>query len=207
MAWCDPESGERKTGSTTYDKGWGQILQKHREWRCHVCADHTGELADVSVGDPWYRPVQPGEPGRSLVLVRTEAGRRMIREACEHGYLQLERVPASVLPASQTHLLRSKGATWGRSLVSRFLMGAAPRYPGMPLFSVWLHNLSWREKLQSLYGTIRRVFRKKLHEPERSVPVPENCMGLTNDQVRIDTPHPVSTHGVRSFCTSSERTP
>ena len=70
-----------KQSSMTYAKGWGEILQKHTQWRCRMCADHLGEHADLSVGDPWYRPVEPGEPGRSLVVARTERGRRMVREA------------------------------------------------------------------------------------------------------------------------------
>ena len=37
-----------------------------------MCADHTGEFADIAVGDPWYRPHLDDEPGRSLVLARSE---------------------------------------------------------------------------------------------------------------------------------------
>ncbi len=52
-------------------------------WR--LCPDATGELADISCGDPWYRDVGPDDPGRSLVLVRTEAGRWALHEAMKTG--------------------------------------------------------------------------------------------------------------------------
>ena len=69
--------------SLTYRQAWDEVLQKHRQWRCYVCLDHTGEFADISVGDPWYRPIAEGEAGRSLVLVRTERGRAVLRRAME----------------------------------------------------------------------------------------------------------------------------
>lgn len=168
--WRDEETGELKTGAVSYEEGWGNTLQKYRQWRCHVCADHTGESADVSVGDPWYRPVQAGEAGRSLVLVRTEQGRRMIRQAVEAGYLELERRESWVLPASQQHLLRTRGSIWGRVTVSWLAGVAAPTHLQMKLFAAWWQRLSWKERLQSLTGTLARVLRRKLYRPERATP-------------------------------------
>ena len=54
-----------------------------------MCADHTGEFADIAVAEPWYREIPPDEPGRSLVLARTERGRRCVAEAVAAGYLEL----------------------------------------------------------------------------------------------------------------------
>ena len=54
-------TGEVREASTTYAEGWGEILQKHKQWRCQLCADHLGEHADLSIGDPWYRPVAEAE--------------------------------------------------------------------------------------------------------------------------------------------------
>ncbi len=159
-----------RSASVSYDEGWGEILQKKRQWRCHVCADHTGELGDLSVGDPWYRAVEPGDPGQSLLVVRTERGRRLVRQALAAGYVVLhERAPA-VLPASQPNLLRTRGAMWGRAVASRVLRASAPRYPGLPLLRLWLTRLSWRERAQSLYGTARRVFGKRLRAREQWLP-------------------------------------
>ncbi len=169
--WRNEQSGESITNSISYEEGWGRILQKHRSWRCHVCADHTGEVADVSVGDPWYRPIGQGDPGRSLVLVRTERGRKLVREAVERGYLQLERREGWVLEASQPHLLRARGSTWGRAVVSRLMGVAAPRHHGMSLFSSWWNRLGLKARLQSLTGTFSRVFNKRLLSKEQAIPL------------------------------------
>jgi coenzyme F420 hydrogenase subunit beta len=154
--------GER-VASFSYDESWGGILQKHRQWRCHVCADHTGEMADIAVGDPWYRP-SGDDPGRSLVLVRTERGREILRRAVQAGALTLEPVAASTLPASQMNLLRTRGSVWGRSLVLRAALLPAPRFSGMPTFRFWLRELNVRQKLQSTVGTARRIRAKRLRE-------------------------------------------
>ena len=163
--WPGRATVETKDGRAVqiaYEESWGEILQKHRQWRCYVCADHTGEFADVAVGDPWYRPIAPDEPGQSLVLARTERGRRFVRAAMEAGYLELEPRGPEIVVASQPNLLETRGAIWGRILVTRLLGAAAPRYRGLPMFPTWLRRLSFRAKLSSLLGTARRTFRKKL---------------------------------------------
>lgn len=148
--------------SFTYSESWGDILQKHRQWRCYICPDHTGEFADIAVGDPWYRPIPEGDPGHSLVLARTERGRRIVEQAIEAGYLKLTPVEARILPASQPNLLRTRGAIWGRLAALRLMGAAVPRFTGMAMYPFWVSELSFKEKVQSIVGTARRVFRKGL---------------------------------------------
>jgi len=159
-------SGEVNSSSVSYATGWGDILQKKRQWRCHVCADHTGELADISVGDPWYRSIAPGEAGSSLLVVRTRRGQRILREAIKKGYVIVERRPLSTLPGSQDNLLRTRGSIWGRLLTLRMMGVAYPRYTGLRLFHMWHKHLGWREKTQSFYGTALRVIKKRLYGAE-----------------------------------------
>jgi coenzyme F420 hydrogenase subunit beta len=153
------------TRTLTYDESWGEILQAHRQWRCYVCADHTGEFADVAVGDPWYHPPDGSDPGRSLVIARTPLGQQMIEQAISAGYLTLTPAAPSMVPRSQPELLRVRGSVWGRIWVSRLLGAAAPRYVAMPTFRFWLRTLDFRQKLQSTLGTVRRVLRKRLRHP------------------------------------------
>lgn len=160
--------GTLRRASLSYEESWGEVLQVHRQWRCYVCADHTGEFADVAVGDPWYRPLGPDEPGQSLVLVRTERGRRLVAAAVAAGYLTLEPRAPGIVAASQPNLLRTRGAVWGRILALRLLGAASPRYRRLPMAGTWWRVLTARQKLSSLLGTARRVFRKGLR---RRVPV------------------------------------
>ena len=158
----DNDDDGQVEGRLSYDESWGDILQKHRQWRCYVCADHTGEFADIAVGDPWYRDPAEDEIGSNLLVVRTERGRQALTHAIASGYIEARRVDASFLPASQPGLKQGRGAVWGRLFASRVLRIPAPRYRGLPMFSAWIHELTLRQRLQSTVGLIRRARRKRL---------------------------------------------
>jgi coenzyme F420 hydrogenase subunit beta len=146
----------------TYQQSWGDVLQKHRQWRCYVCVDHTGEFADISVGDPWYRPIPKGEPGQSLVIVRTERGRKLMHAAMAAGYLSLRKVEPDIVEKSQPGFPTVRGQVWARIWMCRILGAAAPRYRNLPMFRFWWAKLTLQEKIKSFVGTARRVVRKKL---------------------------------------------
>lgn len=145
----------------TYEQSWGEILQRHRQWRCYLCADHTGEFADIAVGDPWYRPTGD-DPGRSLVLARTARGVATIAAAIGAGVLTLVPAAPGILPASQPNLVNARGAVWGRIVTLRATGQAAPRFRRMPMAGVWWRRLCVREKLRSTVGTVKRIRRRRL---------------------------------------------
>ncbi|QDV27326.1 Coenzyme F420 hydrogenase/dehydrogenase, beta subunit C-terminal domain [Aureliella helgolandensis] len=160
VRWREP-SGELRSSEMTYAESWG-FLQKYRQWRCYICPDHTGEFADIAVGDPWYREVQPGEPGKSLIIARTPRGREIIQAAQRSGYLTLETRDATLLPRSQPNLLGTRGGLWARLKVLHVLGAAVPNLKGFETFPFWLRALGTSQKVQSFTGTIKRVFTKQL---------------------------------------------
>ncbi|QBX54635.1 coenzyme F420 hydrogenase [Nocardioides seonyuensis] len=158
------ETHDGRRASTSYADSWGK-LTKHRQWRCLICPDHTGEFADLSIGDPWYRPVTDEEGGRSLVVVRTERGRRLLESALAGGALEGAPLSMDKLPASQPNLESTRGAVWGRVQSMRLLGMPTPRFRGMPSFRLWW-KLPLRAKLTSTLGTARRIFVRGLKRPE-----------------------------------------
>jgi len=153
--------GVEGTRQMSYADSWG-FLQKYRQWRCYICPDHTGEFADISVGDPWYREVQAGERGKSLIVARTQRGLEMIRAAQHENYIVLETSDSSLLPRSQPNLLNARGALWGRVLALRIMGAPVPEYSGFATFRYWWKCMSTWEKIQSFAGTFRRVSKKNL---------------------------------------------
>jgi len=150
----------------SYAEGWGEILQQYRQWRCYVCTDHTGEQADISVGDPWQRPTDTDDPGRSLLIVRTPRGRALLDHAIAAGYLVAEPVDPDTLARAQPNLIAAKGNAFGRALALKLAGLKAPvlRRDG---FACWV-RLSFRQKVQSIIGTWKRIRRKSLqldHKP------------------------------------------
>jgi coenzyme F420 hydrogenase subunit beta len=153
----------QETRELTYEESWGEVLSKHQQWRCKLCADHTGEFADIAVGDPWYRTIEKDDPGQSLILARTERGRDVILAAAAAGYLEIVSADPKILPLSQPNLLRTRGALWGRILGCRLAGAPYPRYRSMPLFRHWWCQLTFPEKVRSILGTIRRVVTNSQH--------------------------------------------
>lgn len=146
---------------TTYAKSWG-YLQKYRQWRCYICPDHTGEFADIAVGDPWYRKVEEGESGKSLIIARTKKGLEIIQAAEKDGYIILESKNSELLPLSQPNLLNARGALWGRLNTLKLFGAAIPKYTGFNMLPFWIKNLTLSEKIKSVSGTAKRIFTKKL---------------------------------------------
>lgn len=158
--------GQEREASLSYEESWG-FLQRYRQWRCYICPDHTGEFADIAVGDPWYRPVQEGEPGKSLIVARTERGLAFVQEAAAAGYLTLETKDATLLPRSQPNLLSTRGRLWGQLAALRLAGAPTPRFEGFESFR-WWRRLPLKAKGQSTLGTLKRIGRKGLKRRLRS---------------------------------------
>lgn len=147
----------------TYMEAWG-FIQKYRPFRCYLCPDGTSEFADISCGDPWYREIGEGEAGYSLVLVRNEKGRAVLRGARDAGYLTLKPVEPAVLVQSQVNLLGKRQAIWGRLFALKAIGIPAPRLKGFSLFENWL-ALPFTEKIRSMAGTAKRAIQRKYYRP------------------------------------------
>jgi coenzyme F420 hydrogenase subunit beta len=147
----------------SYSESWG-FVQKYRPFRCYLCPDLTAEFADISVGDPWYREVDENEPGRSLILIRTEKGKKIFQDAIECGYVKAARSEPSILYNSQINLLEKRQAICGRIMAMKLLGIPYPRLEGFHLFENWL-DLSLKEKVKSVLGTIRRIVQRNYFKP------------------------------------------
>jgi coenzyme F420 hydrogenase subunit beta len=148
------------TYSCTYEQSWGEVLSSHVQWRCRLCLDHTGEFADISVGDPWYREIREGETGSSLIIGRTEAGRRHITSAIQSGAIDAAPVDSQLLPRSQPNLIQTRGEVWGRMLGSRLAGARTPTYRRLPSFRFWMSEVPFERKVRSVLGAARRCIRK-----------------------------------------------
>jgi coenzyme F420 hydrogenase subunit beta len=145
----------------SYAESWS-FLQAYRPFSVHLSPDGTGEDADITCGDPWYRKIDPDEPGSSLVMIRTELGRRVFADALKRGYVAAKRLGVDKVLRSQGNLFEKRGAIWGRLLVLKLLGIPIPRLVGFSLFRNWL-RLSFMDKSRSVFGTARRVIMRRLY--------------------------------------------
>jgi coenzyme F420 hydrogenase subunit beta len=160
--------GQSAGPKLTYDKSWG-FLQAFRPWAAHVWPDGSGELADISCGDPWYVRPDGVNPGSSLIVVRTEAGRRIVAGAIAAGYVSLAPAETWKITASQRGLLHKKGAIWGRRLVLTLFGAPTTHFAGLNLWACW-RGIPLTEKISSLFGTFRRVWSRRLFRRRQPLP-------------------------------------
>jgi coenzyme F420 hydrogenase subunit beta len=147
----------------SYEESWG-FVQKYRPFRCYLCPDLTAEFADISVGDPWYRKIHGNDHGQSLILIRTERGKKIFHEAVHAGYIKAKTADPEIIYNSQVNLLGKKQAIWGRILAMKLLGIPHPRLSGFYLYENWL-DLTHKDKIKSILGTVRRIIQRKYFRP------------------------------------------
>lgn len=146
-----------------YFESWG-FLQAYRPWAAQLWPDGSGELADITCGDPWYEKPDGKNPGFSLVVARTQRGKEIVEGAMAAGYLVLKPAEKWKLEKSQSGLLSKKGSVWGRCLALRCMGLPVTRFQGLDLWHCW-RRLSIKEKIKSIFGTFRRAMTRKLYRP------------------------------------------
>jgi len=176
MATVRLEDGTEKQMS--YEQSWGQILCNHTQFRCRLCPDGTGELADISCGDPWYMKSESNDAGWSLVIARTERGKEVIEKAVAEGKVELTKVEYDLLPKSQVWLNRKRRHLWARLLALRLFCVPVPKFEGFYLWRNWV-RVTFKEKLVSFFGTVKRILVRKLFMPMNS------CRKQSDGQKRI----------------------
>lgn len=170
---CTENCVHQKTMS--YERAWGEILTKHVQFRCRLCPDKTGEFADISLGDSWYRKVR-GE-GYSLILSRTEKGRSVFNQVAEGGFFEVESLVSQHLFDSQAALYKGKCQLWGRLLVMDLLKVPIPLYEGFSLRENW-RGLRFDRKIRTVLGTLRRIIFRNWRKPEK---IAETDLGSIKD--------------------------
>ena len=98
--WPGPTHVETHDGRVfdlSYDKVW---YSNDLPWtydiqfRCKICPDAIGELADVSCPDSWVmvdgKPIHDEAPGANLFIARTRRGEELVAAAAAAGAIRLE---------------------------------------------------------------------------------------------------------------------
>lgn len=97
---------------TTYEDAWMNYLGKDIHFRCKICPDSIGTIADVSVGDSWImedgKVVFKDRPGISCVLTHTVAGSKIISDMVSQKLIYLDPLSESYLNKIQPNHIRKR---------------------------------------------------------------------------------------------------
>ncbi|MDB6092994.1 MAG: hypothetical protein JWM32_556 [Verrucomicrobia bacterium] len=158
----------------TYSESWA-FLQAFRPWSVQLWPDGSGEIADISCGDPWYEAPDGKNPGFSLVVARTTRGREIVEAAIAAGYVTLKPAESWKLAKSQSGLLVKKGSVWGRRLATRLMGLPVTKLEGANLWHCW-KPLAANEKVRATVGTLRRIISRKIYR--RLKPNPDQAKAI-----------------------------
>jgi coenzyme F420 hydrogenase subunit beta len=158
---ADTQDG--RTATLDYNTAWGTILNRHVQPRCKLCADGTGEFADVTCADAWYGkdgyPDFAERDGRSLLIARTAAGQSLVDSASEN--LVLEDFELAHLQSIQPYQFNRKAGMLARVSAMRLFRRQVPRYVRMGLGQCARLLSPWRQ-LKEFLGTGRRCIRGRI---------------------------------------------
>jgi len=145
----------------SYHDSWGRILSKHVQFRCKICPDGVGGLADLVCADAWEcdergYPLFAEAEGVSLVLARTEAGRALLDGAVAAGRIAVTPFPLAGIAAMQPGQRERKRALAARLAALGLLMRPVPRYHGFRLLAA-ARQARLRSHFRNFHGTTRRV--------------------------------------------------
>lgn len=126
------ESRDGRTFEQTYDETWSDELNQDIQFRCKICPDAIGELADIVCGDAWITedgyPSFERQEGWNAVIARTARGAALLDEARTAGRLVVTPMSRDELSLMQPHHVERK-----KSVFARLAAMAACRQP-MPRF-------------------------------------------------------------------------
>jgi coenzyme F420 hydrogenase subunit beta len=151
---------------TVYNEIWEDTRNWQLQFRCKICPDAIGELADLVAYDVWPGGAPSGEDeGFNGVLARTPEGLALLREAEAAGVLTVTTpIDYADLDDFQPHQIEKKEAIVGRVAALALARQPTPRFRRLRLLRVAL-GAGPLTNLRAFIGMLRRIRRGANREP------------------------------------------
>lgn len=159
------ETGSGDVRTMSYHDSWGNHLSNDLQFRCKICPDAVGAVADVACADAWYGddggyPNFEEADGRSLLLTRTDVGQRLLRSAIEHGAIAVEPLPIAEIERMQPSQANRKRAVAARTAACRTALRAVPKMRGVEVHSA-RRRAPMLSQAKNYLGMLRRLLLKR----------------------------------------------
>lgn len=153
----------RPTFKLSYNESWGKVLNQHLNFRCKICPDGIGILADIAVGDSWKTkdgyPDFEEDNGKSFVMIRTHKGQSLFDAAVEHEYISSEILDTHKIKEIQAYQYQRRKLIGYRILPVQLLSGFILNFRGL---GIWRSMLTANAKkgMKNLLGTTKRFIKR-----------------------------------------------
>lgn len=158
---CAAETSDGRVGEMSYADSWGAHLSKEVQFRCKICPDAVGGVADIACADAWYGddsgyPSFEEEEGRSLIIARTDAGEALLKSALGARAIEVEPLAPGEIDKMQPSQARRKRLVLARTAALPLVAQPRPRMPGLKVAEA-ARKAPPVEALKNLLGTVRRT--------------------------------------------------
>lgn len=159
------ETTDGRSAEMSYAASWGGHLSKEVQFRCKICPDAIGGVADIACADAWYGdddgyPSFEEQEGRSLIVSRTAAGEQLLGEAVAAGSIEIEPLDADQIDRMQPAQVRRKRLVLARTASCHVLLQPVPKMAGLDVGKA-ARRARPKELLHNFLGTIRRILIKR----------------------------------------------
>lgn len=132
---------DRSETKISYRKYYAGIRSFFKNYRCALCIDHYGDLADVCFGDIQTGSYMNDKLGIGSVISRNKFFDNLLLEAKNENALILDKIEPSIVNASQKMVPSKKGKAAAYTIFQKILGRKAPKYDvklPQPSFKNWL---------------------------------------------------------------------
>jgi len=159
------ETHDGRVGEMRYQDSWGGQLSREVQFRCKICPDAVGGVADVACADAWYGgesgyPQFEEQDGRSLILTRTPAGEALVDAAMAAGAIAAEPLPIGEIALMQPGQRRRKRMVAARLAACAVTLQPRPTMKGLDVGRA-AREASPRESIKNWLGTVRRIVQNR----------------------------------------------
>ena len=150
----------------TYERSWGKHLSSQVQFRCKICADPVGGVADIACADAWYGG-ETGYPqfdeadGRSLVLARSRTGSELLSKAVAAGKLIIEELPIGEIDLMQPAQARRKRLISARMKAWTMAGRPVPLFKRMGVAQA-TRKASLGALVKEFLGTMKRIIQGRI---------------------------------------------
>lgn len=155
------ETHDGRVAEMRYEDSWGGQLSKEVQFRCKICPDAVGGVADIACADAWYGgetgyPQFEEQDGRSLIMSRTATGDRLLRDAMLAGKIVAEALPVSDIDLMQPGQARRKRLVAARLAACAATLQPRPKMTGLDVGRA-ARQAGAIETVKNWLGTMRRI--------------------------------------------------
>jgi coenzyme F420 hydrogenase subunit beta len=158
------QTRDGRTGEMRYADSWGGHLSKEVQFRCKICPDAVGAVADIACADAWYGdggyPSFEEQDGRSLIQVRSEAGEALYRSSVAAGVLAAEPLGIDQIELMQPSQANRKRLVASRTAACRVLLQPVPDMRGLDVAKA-SRLAPIKMSLRNFLGTMSRILKSQ----------------------------------------------